>query len=179
MNRPRLLIVRGLPGSGKSTYVRNNYPGLFTLETDCFNCVGGQYYWTPNRSKEAIILIEDIVISVIHSPNTPDFSICGVFAEFKSFYDYINIAVVFGYDVYIKTLNTQYENIHNVPKEAIEIFKSKFITDKHIKCLLQEHFKENDLKHVYFDDMPHINWIFNKDDNPSKPMTEKEQFDVY
>ena len=64
MNRPRLLIVRGLPGSGKSTYVRNNYPGLFTLETDCFNCVGGQYYWTPDRSKEAIKIIEDIVIRV-------------------------------------------------------------------------------------------------------------------
>ena len=69
MNRPRLLIVRGLPGAGKSTYVKNKYPGLFVLETDCFNCVGGQYHWTSNRSKEAIRLIANIRDEVLNSPN--------------------------------------------------------------------------------------------------------------
>lgn len=162
MSRPRLLIVRGLPGAGKSTYVRKNYPGLFTLETDCFNCVAGQYDWNVDRSKEAIRIIDTISIEIMSSSNTPDFAISGVFGRPHSILGHIYRAEDYGYDVYIKTLTTQYPNIHNVPKETIQMFKDNFLTEEQLK----ETFKT--FQHIFYTDMPEINWKFRQEKKPNQ-----------
>ena len=157
----RLLIVRGLPGSGKSTYVRNNYPGLFVLETDCFNCVHGQYKWTVDRSKEAIRIIDDIALELMSSKNTPDFAITGVFGRPFTMLSHIARAEDYGYEVYIKTLTAQYQNIHNVPEDTIKMFKENFISEETLK----ETFKT--YQNVFYTDMPKINWKFQGNDPTS------------
>ena len=78
------MIVRGFPGSGKSTYVMREYTGLMFFETDMFNIVNGQYVWTVDRSREAIRLINEFTTSIFNSPNRPDFALCGVFGTFKN-----------------------------------------------------------------------------------------------
>lgn len=160
MNKPRLLIVRGLPGSGKSTYIRNNYPGLFTLETDCFNCVGGQYYWTSDRSKEAIRLIEDIRDSIFNSPNKSDFCISGVFGRFSTMNNHIIAASYADYDIYIKTLTTQYQTIHNVPEATMKMFRDNFLSEKKLIEIFNGLYTNKDLKRFHFGDMPKIDWAF-------------------
>ncbi len=162
MPKPRMLIVRGLPGAGKSTYIRNNYPGLFTLETDCFNCVAGQYEWNVDRSKEAIRIIDTISIEIMSSSNTPDFAITGVFGRAISMMAHLERSCDYGYDVYIKTLTSQYPNIHNVPKETIQMFKDNFLTEEQLK----ETFKS--FKNVFYTDMPKINWKFKQVEKPSQ-----------
>ncbi len=161
MPKPRLLIVRGLPGAGKSTYVKDKYPGLFVLETDCFNCVSGQYYWNVDRSKEAIRIIESISTEIMSSKNTPDFAITGVFARSISLLGHIARAEEYGYEVYIKTLTSQYPNIHNVPKETIQMFKDNFLSEEQLK----EHFKI--YQNVFYTEMPQINWLFKQEKKPS------------
>lgn len=157
----RLLIVRGLPGSGKSTYVRNNYTGLFTLETDQFNCVNGKYIWSLERSKEAINLIEKIRNMLIASENTPDFAILGVFARIKSFVPHIVYALDHNYEVYIKTLTTQYKTIHNVPEETMKMFKDHFVSEYDLKEMVNSIYDYRIRSKIHFDDMPKINWEFN------------------
>ena len=142
MDKPRLLIVRGLPGAGKSTYIRNNYPGLFVLETDCFNCVAGQYEWNVDRSKEAIRIIDTISIEIMSSSNTPDFAITGVFGRAISMMAHLERSCDYGYDVYIKTLTTQYPNIHNVPKETIQMFKDNLSHLRKLNHMTQEDIAE-------------------------------------
>lgn len=170
----RMLIVRGLPGSGKSTYVHKNYPGLFLLETDMFNMVNGQYQWTRERSRVAIDLITDISVQLMRSANTPDFVLTGVFCKYNSIEKHIFNALKNNYDIYIKTLTTDYGNIHNVPKSTIEMFKNNFENEKDFNlnaefniskfnmAMKKDYGLESKSK-VYFTDMPNLNWIFNSE----------------
>ena len=127
------MIVRGFPGSGKSTYVMREYTGLMFFETDMFNIVDGQYVWSVDRSREAIRLISEFTTSIFNSPNRPDFALCGVFGTFKNIIKHICNAKDHGYEIYIKTLKTQFECVHNVPKEAIQRFHKTFMEDDEIK----------------------------------------------
>ena len=43
-----------------------------------------------------------------------------------------------GYEIYIKTLKTQFECVHNVPKEAIQRFHKTFMEDDEIKKYYNE-----------------------------------------
>jgi hypothetical protein len=156
--RGRLLIVRGLPGSGKSTYVRNNYPGIFTMETDMFNTSCGQYQWTIDRSKECIRLIKKFLNELYKSKNSPDICLTGVFGRLISFYNYIDGAIINKYDVYIKTLTTQYGNIHSVPLETMINFKNNFLPHDKLMEMLRDDANIRD--HIFDIDMPPINWKF-------------------
>jgi len=167
MSRGRLLIVRGLPGSGKSTYVHKNYPGLFTLETDMFNMVNGQYVWTRSRSIEAILLINKIVKTLMMSSNSPDFALTGVFCTFRSVIDHISNALEYDYDIYVKTLTTDYGNIHNVPSETIRLFKENFCSEplfnSYISNYIEHAAPPRSKSKVFFGDMPPLNWKCNSE----------------
>ena len=39
-------------------------------------------------------------------------------------------ALDYGYDVYVKTLTTQYKGIHGVPKEHFDAMKSSFVPEE-------------------------------------------------
>lgn len=43
-----LIIVRGLPGSGKSTFVRNTYPDMLNVEIDKIHVKDGVYKFDKN-----------------------------------------------------------------------------------------------------------------------------------
>lgn len=47
-----LTIIRGLPGSGKSTYARSHFPGILLVEADMFAMVLGAYRFSIDRLKK-------------------------------------------------------------------------------------------------------------------------------
>ena len=49
----KLTIIRGLPGSGKSTYAKKNYNCLI-LEQDMFFIRNGQYCYNANSIRRAV-----------------------------------------------------------------------------------------------------------------------------
>lgn len=128
-SRPRLQIIRGLPGSGKTTLALKRYPHLLRLETDMFFYSKGEYRFSMKRNEMAVewFLSEvDLLCSC-----KVDFVATGVFAAHtERIRETIAIALDYGYDVYVKTLTTQYKGIHGVPKVHFDAMKSSFVPEE-------------------------------------------------
>lgn len=128
MQEKHLILVRGLPGSGKSTFAKL-LKGAYHLETDMFfiNPQTNEYKFEVSRLKEAHawcqrqaercmgVGIENLIIS-----NT--------FTEEWEMDSYIKSAKKYGYQVHIIIKENRHEggSIHNVPQETIEKMHDRF-----------------------------------------------------
>ena len=63
-----------------------------------------------------------------------DFVVTGVFAAHTERLEKtIQAGLDNGYDVYVKTLNTDFGNIHNVPQEHLDAMKAAFVSERELK----------------------------------------------
>ena len=146
-NRPRLQIIRGLPGSGKTTLAINRYPFLLRLETDMYFYSRGAYRFSMNRNINAVSWFMESVWKMCESKS--DFVVTGVFAAHTERLNHtIETALSEGYDVYIKTLTTQYKGIHAVPEEHFNSMKASFVSDRKLREIYKRY------QRVHFGLMP-------------------------
>ena len=132
MTKPILTIVRGLPGSGKTTYARKlaAETGAMLIEPDALLVRGGVYNYTPKRYKESIrmsllILVRasQIEADMIYADVLPRISeVCDVI---KADY-FFSVVSTRGYritviDMPLLTVDESIaRNRHNVRREDIE-----------------------------------------------------------
>lgn len=113
---PKLVIVRGLPGSGKSTFAKKEYPNYNHFEADqYFTDIHGQYNYNKNEIDKAhtncfdkvmdSLTIEGISVVVSNTFTRLEF--------IKRYLKYIN---AFGIDAEIHEMLGNYGSIHNVPE---------------------------------------------------------------
>lgn len=130
--RPRLQIIRGLPGSGKTTLALKRYPNLLRLETDMFFSRQGEYRFTPALNKKAVEWFNDAI--ELNCATGMDFVVTGVFAAHTERLSHaINCGCMYGYDVFIKTLTSQYEGTHGVPQEHLDAMCADFVPERELK----------------------------------------------
>jgi len=118
-----LVIVRGLPGSGKSTYskalgFKNHFEADMFFEKDGnykFNpaLIKDAHEWCQSQTRAALERGEDVVVS-----NT--------FTQHWEMKPYLDMAKDFNADVKVVRMTTNYGSIHNVPEAAIEAMKGRF-----------------------------------------------------
>lgn len=121
-----LIIVRGLPGSGKSTFA--NLLGTKAICTaDDYHTHKGVYNWTPEKVKDAHAWcqrkarrfmkarVERIVVA---NTSTQEW-------ELAPYYDMARKA---GYKVFSVIVENRHngQNIHNVPEETLEKMANRF-----------------------------------------------------
>lgn len=118
-----LYIVRGVPGSGKSTMAHKL--SNIVVEADDFMMENGKYKYDPKKvtycHKKCFETVEK------HLKNgEPTVAVANTFIK-KSLYEpYVELANKYGYKVIIRKADGNYKNIHGVPKQAIDSMKKRF-----------------------------------------------------
>lgn len=137
MKKKLLFLVRGLPGSGKSTVGKliensNHY------ETDAFFIKDGEYKFDPNQLQEAHKWCKDQVEQDMkdHEELRGEFAdkvenyitVSNTFTQEWEMKPYYELAQKYGYDVISLIVENRHNgvNIHNVPQETMEKMKKRF-----------------------------------------------------
>lgn len=128
-----LIILRGAPGSGKSTFCNKlieRYKDyvVTVCSNDQFMFEDGKYKWSEQKLNKAMVLCfikciraleDEHEIIVIDNTNlTP-----------KYYEKYIIAAEFYGYKVYFCHLKGEYQNIHGVSETQVNESRSKYYVD--------------------------------------------------
>lgn len=119
----KLVIVRGLPGSGKSTYARST--GYVHFEADMMF-----------EDKDGVYTFDPILLNAAHSwcfGNTVkaltygfNVVVSNTFCAMWEMEQYITVANHLGIPVEIVEVKTSYGSIRGVPEDAIERMKNRW-----------------------------------------------------
>jgi predicted kinase len=126
-----LVLLRGLPGSGKST-VSRLFPTIFCYEADMFfEDEDGNYNFEPSLLKHAHEWCRKRVELAMNAPN--DFPanlivVSNTFTQAWEMKPYFELAEKYGYRVHSIIVENRHggKNIHGVPDDKLEQMKNRF-----------------------------------------------------
>lgn len=119
-----LIIVRGLPGSGKSTYARTSFPNILHLEQDMFLYRDRKYCYSKSEVPNAVKWCYDTTKTALK--NHMDVIVSNTFIYKKHVDHYVNLAKELGAKYKIVRLKFNYGSIHDVPMEVLKSMSSRF-----------------------------------------------------
>lgn len=119
----KLVIIRGLPGSGKSTMAAG-LEGFKHYETDMYFMRDGAYHYDKDEVQEAHAWCQMQVYSALDDGN--DVVVSNTFTRRWEMQPYEELAQRFGAVVLVVALTGQYTNVHGVPDEVIERMRARW-----------------------------------------------------
>jgi predicted kinase len=120
-----LFIVRGLPGSGKSTFASTISDVYF--EADQFFMKNGSYEFDPSKIRDAHAWCLSQVDSMM-SQSEPRIAVSNTFTQEWEMSAYYDIAKKHGYKVFSVIVENRHggKNKHGVPSDKIQMMKDRF-----------------------------------------------------
>jgi predicted kinase len=120
-----LILLRGLPGSGKSTFAE--VIGGFRCEADMFFMEDGEYKFDINRIKEAHRWCKEQCESFMVREK-PKVIVSNTFTQEWEMEDYYDLAKRYGYKVTSVILENRHGgvNTHNVPDATLGNMRNRF-----------------------------------------------------
>lgn len=120
----KIILIRGVPGSGKSTMARK-MAGYKHIESDMFLYDdNGAYLYSKERvevaHKKCIELTRNAMEAGI------DIVVSNTFTRMSEMQPYIEMAEEFGYTVDQIIADGNYQNIHNVPDDIVGAMRNRF-----------------------------------------------------
>jgi predicted kinase len=129
-----LFLVRGLPGSGKTSFASAIWNEYAVCEADkFFYDKEGNYNFDPSKLKEAHTWCKNEVETrmIDHQNNQqyyPEIAVSNTFTQEWEMEDYFKLAEKYGYKVVSLIIENRHggQNVHGVPKDKLQIMKDRF-----------------------------------------------------
>lgn len=128
----RLIIIRGIPGSGKSTYAKKIKHDLFEsgnsvthFEADMFFMKDGKYNWNPKLAPIAHKWCYNSVFKSFDS-GTNVVIVSNTFVKLGDMNTYIKEAESRNIDVTVYRMENRFKNVHEVPEETLNKMSESF-----------------------------------------------------
>ena len=122
----QLILLRGLPGSGKSTFAKSLGVSEH-YEADMFFERNGKYEFDPSRLKDAHQWCRHSVMDAMKEGHSK-IIVSNTFTQEWEMEAYYLLAEELGYQVFSVVVENRHngENIHGCPKDKIEIMRNRF-----------------------------------------------------
>lgn len=126
----KVVLMRGLPGSGKSTWIKANHPGAWVISADAFLMENGVYNWTVPRLTQAHQKCMAAFIVALGS-NTPVIVLDNTNLRARDLRFYVEEAEKAGAEIEIRTIladseECQRRQTHNVPASTFAKLVERF-----------------------------------------------------
>ena len=121
-----LYIVRGIPGSGKSTFAKQLTSNVFEAD-HYFYDNDGNYNFIPSEIKEAHKECQQFVRYAMES-SIFKIAVSNTFTQEWEMQPYLDMAKENGYTVFTVVVENRHggKNVHNVPEDKIQMMKDRF-----------------------------------------------------
>ncbi|BAU40056.1 NEDD4-binding protein [Ralstonia phage RSP15] len=134
--KPSLIIVRGIPGSGKSTFSRNLLDALIKndiqavhVESDMYHTRGNSYSWSPEQNQRAHEWCK--TSADIFLDNKQTVIVSNTFTKYSEIRSYLQIAKNHDVPVLIVEIPVQrFNNVHSVPVATLERMRDNLEKNK-------------------------------------------------
>jgi len=122
---PKLILIRGLPGSGKST-IAKRYSGAIHIEADMFHMnADGVYDWKAERLGAAHKWCQDKTAKELEAGY--DVVVSNTFTTIKELRPYFNIAAANNIIPTVIIAQNEFTNVHAVPEDALKRMRERFV----------------------------------------------------
>ena len=120
----KLILVRGIPGSGKSTFAKKNFPDLPVIEADDYFYTDGEYKFNPSEIKKAHEDCKYRTEQELKKGNSV--VVANSFTQLWEMDAYLDLAYKYDTELHVYRLEGNFQNIHGVPEEAVKRMKDRF-----------------------------------------------------
>jgi predicted kinase len=129
-----LFLIRGLPGSGKTSFATAIWNEYAVCEADkFFYDKEGNYNFDVSKLKEAHTWCKNQVETrmIDHQNNQqyyPEIAVSNTFTQEWEMEDYFKLAEKYGYKVVSLIIENRHggQNVHGVPEDKLQIMKDRF-----------------------------------------------------
>lgn len=127
-----LYIIRGLPGSGKTTYATelSVREGIPFYEADQHFVVDGEYRFDRDELHIAHQNCFDRVSYALHEG--VDVIVSNTFTTLREMKNYIKLALELGVKVHVIHTTGDFGSVHGVPEHTIKAMKDRWISNEEL-----------------------------------------------